>query len=744
MPKPKKKEMMSGDPVDRAAKSWMARTYSASAIRWRTAGLCLLAMVLAFALYAPTLRYDFVTLDDPMYVENSAMVGPGFSLHGLKLAFTTAPENYWAPLLWMSFMLDMEISGGAPWSCHLTNTILFSLNAGLLFLLVRRWTGRPGVALATALLWAFHPARVESVAWITARKDVLSGLFFFLGLWFYTAAREAPDPIATERDPPPPTAHRLPPTALIFLAWLCMLFGGMAKQIVIVMPAAMLLLDVWPLGRTNWDRIWKDLGRLMAEKWAFWLVAIIYASLPIIFHAESKALMDVPVWHRALMIPVHYLFYLGKVIWPIGLMPLHPDLPSWWELLTGAFIVLGGVTRGAWRWRWRFPMALWGWLWFAVLLFPLSGVVWAGAERVATRWLYIPQIGLLLAAVVGAADVLRARHWNVRWAAAACALVLAVWSALSLQLSWNWRSKDHFGIWIWKCNPENPVTCMLAGDAFLAQKDWAQALTAYEAGSGFWDLHSFLRLCIIWNCCGFPELTDDAWLRFEQGIHKPVLDAIDKDKKFDRQLFWRIRGQSMQARGDLDGAVDAFQEAVALEENPTSFVVAEYLRACFEAGRTNECAETAERMTKAAGEPRRTWGDLFPCYAQIWRDGARGYAYGYFLEYARRYPTNAVSFNNMAWLLATAKPVEVGHARMEEWPAKAVEWAELAVELDGGKAATAWDTLGAARANAGDFAGAVQAASKGVALARKGGGRDLADQIESRLLAYRQKVAWRD
>lgn len=523
-----------------------------------------------------------------------------------------------------------------------------------------------------------------------------------------------------------------------------MLVGGMAKQIVIVMPAAMVLLDIWPLGRTNWERIWKDLGRLVAEKWAFWLLAFVYASLPIIFHVESKAVMDVPVWHRALMIPVHYLFYLGKVVWPVGLMPLHPDLPSWWELLTGAFIVLAGLTGLAWRGRHKFPLGLWGWLWFAGLLFPLSGVVWAGAERVATRWLYIPQIGLLLAVVVVVADVLRARHWNVRWAAAICALVLAVWGALSLQLSWNWRSKDHFGVWIWKCNPENPVTCMLAGDAFLAQKDWAQALTAYEAGSGFWDLHSFLRLCMIWNCCGFPELTDDAWLRFEQGIHKPVLDAIDSKSKFDQQLFWRLRGESMQARGDLDGAIGAFKEAVALEEDPTAFVVAEYLRACFEAGRTNECAETAERMTKAAGVDRSTWGSLFPCYAQIWKDGARGYAYGYFLEYAQRYPTNAVGFNNMAWLLATTEPVEVGHARMEEWPAKAVEWAELAVKLDGGKAATAWDTLGAARANAGDFAGAVQAGMRGARLARTGGGKELAAQIEERLKGYRAQQAWRE
>lgn len=701
----------------------------------------LLAMVLAFALYAPTIRYDFVTLDDPLYVETSVVVKDGFSWAGAKLAFTTAPENYWAPLLWFSFMADMELSGGKPWSFHLTNALLFSANAGLLFLLVRRWTKSTGVALATALLWAFHPTRVESVAWVTARKDVLSGVFFFLGLWFYTAGRERRGG-ASDRSVPSARA----PAALIFLCWLCMLLGGMAKQIVILLPPAMLLLDVWPLGRTDWDRIWKDGWRLAGEKWAFWILAVIYAALPIVFHVETKAVMDVPAWHRALMIPVHYLFYLSKVVLPIRLMPLQPDLPSWWELLMGATAVLAGLTWTAWIWRRRFPLALWGWLWFAILLFPLSGVVWAGAERVATRWLYIPQVGLMLVAAAWTADQIRARGWKLRWAVAGCALVLLVWGGMSLRLSHHWRSRDHFGIWAYVCNPGHPVACMLGGDGYLAQKNWAKAAQAYEKGSGFYDTHSFLRLCMIWNCCGFPDLTDDAWPRFERGLGMTLPEAVKDKRDLERIFIWRLRGQCMQARGDLAGAVGAFKEAVDLEEAPTAFGVAEYLRASHEAGTFGaEAAAVAARMTKAAGEDRSTWKSLFPCYAQIWRDGARGYAYGYLLEYARRHPDDAVGLNNMAWLLATAPPVDIAHAREEEWPAKAVEWAERAVALDAGKeAATAWDTLGAARANAGDFAGGAQAAAKGAALARKGGGAELARQIEARAAKYRAGEAWRE
>ena len=741
--------MAAGIPNGNSRYAWSRGSQSGRRAFW--AGL--LAMVLAFALYAPTVRYDFVTLDDPMYVEDSQVVQDGFSWEGAKRAFTTAPENYWAPLLWFSFMADMEISGGEPWSFHLTNALLFSANVGLLFVLVRRWTGRTGVALATALLWAFHPTRVESVAWITARKDVLSGVFFFLGLWFYTIGwerrpRSASAATGESRDGGVrPAAYRLPPTAFIFFAWLCMLVGGMAKQIVILLPPAMLLLDVWPLGRTNWDRVWKDGGRLAAEKWAFWGLAIAYASLPIVFHVEAKAVMTVPAWHRAMMIPVHYLFYVGKLIWPTRLMPLQPDLPSWWELLMGAAAVLAGLTWAAWRWRRRFPLVLWGWLWFVVLLFPLSGVVWAGAERVATRWLYLPQIGLMLAGVVLAADWSWARSGTARrGVAVACALVLAIWGGTSLWLSHQWRSRDHFGIWAYECNPGHPVACMLGGDGYLAQKNWAQAAKAYETGSGFYETHCFLRLCMIWNCCGFPDLTDGAWPRFERGQGKSLLEAVADKRDLERIFIWRLRGQCMQARGDLAGALGAFKEALELDEDPEAFVVAEYLRVAHEAGKfDDEAAALAARMTKAAGEDRSTWKSLFPCYAQIWKDGARGYAYGYFLEHAQRHPDDAVAFNNMAWLLATAKPVEIGHARQEEWPAKAVEWAERAVSLEAGKeAATAWDTLGAARANAGDFAGAVKAATKGAALAREGDGLDLARQIEARIAVYRSGQPWRE
>jgi hypothetical protein len=197
------------------------------------------------------------------------------------------------------------------------------------------------------------------------------------------------------------------------------------------------------------------------------------------------------------------IFYLGKILLPIRLMPLHPDLPSWWELLMGATVVLAGLTWGAWRWRRTYPLALWGWLWFAILLFPLSGVVWAGAERVATRWIYLPQAGLMLAAAASAADWIRSRGRTARWGAAVCMLVLAIWGGISLGLSRHWRDRDHFGIWVWECNPGHGVVRYARRRCLSGPEELGAGGGGLRGRQFVWDTHCFCASPLIWNCCGF-------------------------------------------------------------------------------------------------------------------------------------------------------------------------------------------------------------------------------------------------
>ena len=199
----------------------------------------------------------------------------------------------------------------------------------------------------------------------------------------------------------------------------------------------------------------------------------------------------------------------------------------------------------------------------------------------------------------------------------------------------------------------------------------------------------------------------------------------------------------MRAQGDYAGAIVALKNAVELEPDPAAFVVAEFLRTCHEAGRPEAGAEAAARLKAAKGLEIRDWRDLLPRYLQFWQEGGRGLAFGYFTEYARRHPDDGMALNNMAWLMATAEPDGLDHARMEEWPTTAVAWAEAAIELGGEEFAGAWDTLAAARANAGDFEGAVAAAERAMDLAKRSGEWALADKVQGRLDGYRSGRPWR-
>lgn len=685
-----------------------------------------LVALAAFALYAPTLGYDFVALDDAAFTYANPVVKDGISGSSLAASWTTAPENYWAPLLWTSFMLDVEWFGPGPRGYHLTNVFLFALNAGLLFAMLRRWTGRTGVALAVAALWTLHPARVESVAWITERKDVLSGLFFLLGIGAYVEGRRRGRPGG------------------IWLAWACMVAGGLVKQILIVMPAALLLLDVWPLGRIDWGRFWRSGWRLALEKWPFWLVAGALTFPPIWFHYDRGSMLDVSVGHRLAMIPIHYLFYFRKTVWPVGLMPLQPDLPFQMGAFLVGLAILIGTTWGAWRSRKEAPWALAGWLWFVGLLFPLIGVVWAGQERLATRFLYLPHVGLFWAAVLATDAWIRRRNRNGKWGAVLCLAALAASGWQTQRLLPHWRDEAAFSAAVWKYNAGHETAGLLGGDWNMTRGEWAAADAAYARGANQGNKRCLARLSWLRLWCGQTEAIDDLWSQFEKASGARLLDFTPRDVAADRQILWTVRGQILRARGDFDGAIAALGAAVKLDADPASFVVAEFLRTCHEAGRPEVGVAAAARLRAAKGIEIREWRDLLPRYLQFWQEGGRGLAFGYFEEYARRHPDDGLALNNMAWLLATAEPDGLRHERMAEWPAQALAWAERALAQGGADLPGAWDTLAAARANAGDFAGAVAAVERARELARQNGQWTLKSKLQARLSEYRADKPWRE
>ena len=692
---------------------------------WLVWCLAFAVTLLAFAVYIPSLGYDYVPLDDGGFVYGNPLVNDGLSWAAVKGAWTTAPENYWAPLLWGSFMLNVEMAGLNPHGFHWTNVILFALNAGLLFLLLWQWTRRAGLSLAIALLWVLHPARVESVAWITARKDVLSGVFFLLGLGAYVAGRRRQ------------LRHGLG------WAWLCMALGGMVKQTVIVMPAAMVLLDVWPLQRTTWSELWRSGWRLAGEKWALWLLGVVLAVLPIWFHVESESVIAVTWPQRLSMIPAHYLFYLGKLIWPVGLMPLQPDLPFRPWVSLGGLLLLILLTWSLWRWRERYPWALMGWLWFVALLFPLTGVVWAGQERLATRFAYWPHLGLCLLAGMGVEAMVARRGWLRHSAVILGGAVCLAYLAQTERLLRHWGDRDTFAHAVWTYHSAHETASLYGGDWLLRRGRWVEAEAVYGQGMMKGQkqcLGNVLQLRL-WQ--GKTENAAEIWRAFEAERKLDLFAFSLTDAPPTRSLLLGTRGQILRARGDNAGAIKVLQEAIRWETAPAPFSMAEYLRACFDAGR-QDLGLAMARPLAARGMVIGSWKDLLPYYANFWTGGARGQAYAFFKEYAQRYPDDGMALNNMAWLLATAEPDGLGHVGEEEWPAVALQWAQHAMECGGEQLAAAWSTLAAARANAGDFSGALAALESARRLAARSNDQALLERIAGYEATYRDGHPWRE
>jgi tetratricopeptide (TPR) repeat protein len=359
---------------------------------WRpllfAAGLVLLTALV----YAPVLRHGFVNYDDNLYVSGNPVVRQGLTWEGLRWAWTAAVACNWHPVTMLSHMLDVELYGVRPGWHHLTNLLLHLANVVLLFEVLRRMTGATWRSAAVAALFAVHPLHVESVAWISERKDVLSGLFFLLtlGAWLRYVRR--------------PAAGRY------LLALLAFALGLLAKPMLITLPFVLLLLDVWPLGRlplaampaaSERTERRRALRALLLEKLPFVVLAVAVSAVALYTQRGAMAsLAALPLRRRAANALVSYVVYLGKSLWPSRLAviyPLPPSIPLWKAALAAA--LLAALTALALARLRRAPWLAVGWLWFAGMLAPVSGLVQVGRQAMADRYTYLPSIGLFIAVV---------------------------------------------------------------------------------------------------------------------------------------------------------------------------------------------------------------------------------------------------------------------------------------------------------------------------------------------------------
>jgi tetratricopeptide (TPR) repeat protein len=366
---------------------------------WEFVGICISLVLLTWIVFGQTLWHDFINYDDPRYVYENTRITSGLSLSGIAWAFTHIHSMNWHPLTTISHMLDCQLYGlKAGWH-HFTNVLLHSIASLLLFLALQQMTRAPWQSAFVAALFAIHPLRVESVAWIAERKDVLSGVFFMLALLAYVHYVRAP---ALGR--------------YLLVAAACA-FGLMSKPMLVTLPFVFLLLDYWPLARCSHRPVARPLanapeGRgygalsetapwvpLLAEKIP--LIALAGVSSVVTLVAQKAAVgftEQLPVVSRINNAVVTYVIYIWQMFWPAKLAVFYPhpeNRLALWQIIL-ALIILVGVTTGTIAVRKQRPYLLIGWLWYIVMLVPVIGLVQVGWQGHADRYTYLPQIGLYI------------------------------------------------------------------------------------------------------------------------------------------------------------------------------------------------------------------------------------------------------------------------------------------------------------------------------------------------------------
>jgi Tfp pilus assembly protein PilF len=394
--------------------------------------LCLLLLAITLAVYGQVVKHDFVSLDDDIYLTENYYVLAGLTTAGIVWAFSFTDSPYWHPLTWLSHMLDCQLYGLSPSMHHLTNVVLHLANTLLLFLVFYRMTGALWRSCFVAALFALHPLNVESVAWVSERKNLLSTFFWLLTMVFYVRYSKKP------------CLARYVLVVSIFA------LGLMAKPMLVTLPFVLLLLDYWPLGRFPFQQVDSDTRteaapatipvfqktisvNLVLEKVPLLILSVLSSFLTSLSVQRSGIVISttlVPMKLRIANAIVSYARYIGKLIWPQDLAVFYPypsTVPLWQSV--GAGLLLAGISFlviRAWR---KLPYLCIGWLWYLGTLIPAIGLVQAGQwPAMADRFTYVPAIGLfvMLAWLIP--------HVLTKWRYRKTGLVLAAGALLAVLL----------------------------------------------------------------------------------------------------------------------------------------------------------------------------------------------------------------------------------------------------------------------------------------------------------------------
>lgn len=400
----------------------------------RTVLVSIALAVLTAAVYWPVTRSEFVNYDDPDYVTENSVVQHGVTTQGLKWAFGNlhGERTYWHPLTWISHMLDCQFFGLNPRWHHAMSLLFHIANSILLLLLLSNLTGAFWPSAAVAVLFAVHPLQVETVAWVTERKNLLSIMFWLLTSAAYVRFARTKRPA---------------PYLLALILFAC---GLMSKPAVVTLPCVLLLLDVWPLNRLSMGGPWRDrartAGKLLVEKLPFFALSATSAAITMVAHDRigmKQEIHGLPALYRIENAVVSYAQYLKKLFFPFDLAIPYPH-PGVWPRATVilAALLLIGVTVFVLLQLKKRPWFAVGWFWFLGVLVPAIGIIQVGYQAMADRFVYVPIIGLLIMLAWGAKDVLTALRATPLAIATLFAGVLVYFGGATTSQVRHWKDSE--------------------------------------------------------------------------------------------------------------------------------------------------------------------------------------------------------------------------------------------------------------------------------------------------------------
>lgn len=434
--------------------------------------LCFIFAIVTFAVFGQAIGFSFVNYDDPTYVSGNAALQQGLTSSGIRWAFTAnlthfAPDaEYWEPLTLLSRLADFELYGFRPAGPHLTN-ILLHLGAGLaLFAALLQLTAQRWRSALVVLLFLIHPLHVEAVAWLSARKDLVNGLFYFLTIWAYACYARRPGPLRY---------------SLMLAAFLG---ASLSKPMAVSLPVVLLLLDFWPLSRFRFDRGVRPaiipFVRCVLEKLPCFAIAVGVGILAYINQQNHNTLGDPDLFPLSVRIgnaALSCCFYLGRTLLPIHLAAFYPHASlaiNWLTVVFAAAFLLGCTALCFWETK-RRPFLLMGWGWFLAVIFPVSGIVQNGESAHWDRYTYVALTGVFVILVwLGAELITQLERNPTRWKTQRFPLAVsgAVLAAILGLLAWRQTATWRDSISLWSHAIE------VTDDNFVAQINLGSALSA--------------------------------------------------------------------------------------------------------------------------------------------------------------------------------------------------------------------------------------------------------------------------